>query len=527
MLFLKKSLLLIVLSALTVVSASASYRLVLQSGHDGPPVSMEWHSLSSSVISVGEDGRLIVTRPRDNRVLHRFRVTDDRIHDMKSDPSGNRAAIVTTDGEGYTLSVWDWTEEEMDFDYELESEPLFLSWSARGRYLIIGNLGSPSVVILEGKTGRRLSYLQRLPSLYNAAYIGSTENILMTYASSGELRYWDIRSSALKLSETTTGGLESISVLQSGSKSSMIGHRLESVYLINRLTGEVLDQVDIPGLSDISVDEEQGELDVLSYGIAGSAIYRFDVVDDRFVPRDGNLSPRRVDSGLKPTKILRRSGTTYFTTESGTLFSDGGLDFTPIIDDNIWRPDDLAFQGNSLYLAGGRTIRKFTSEFFAEDSKGSVKSLNELTQEEEDSESGAQDVGLEAMSNGDIVVWDKSDGGNANGIHRLSFGRASRTMQIPMGGPLQKVSVIDGQRLLAVDRSGTVSVVDSTDGEILSTYSALGILDAAYSPEGDYLLTGRSSAGRSGTPLEVVDIRTREAIPIDDDRFMIYQVVRG
>jgi hypothetical protein len=94
-----------------------------------------------------------------------------------------------------------------------------------------------------------------------------------------------------------------------------------------------------------------------------------------------------------------------------------------------------------------------------------------------------------------------------------------------MGGPLQKVSVIDEDRLLAVDRNGTVSVVDSSDGTILSTYSALGILDAAYSPEGDYLLTGRSSSGRSGTPLEVVDIRTREAIPVEDDRFMIYRVV--
>ena len=526
MLFLKKSLLIIVLSALTVVSASASYSLVLQSGHDGSPVAMEWHSLSSAVVSVGEDGRLIVTRPRDNRVLHRFRVTDDQILDMKSDPSGNRAAIVTTDGNGYTLSVWNWTEEKMDFNYELESEPLFLSWSARGRYLIIGNLGSPSVVILEGRTGRRLSYLQRLPSLYNAAYIGSTENILMTYASSGEIRYWDIRSSALKLSETTTGGLESISVLQSGSKSSMIGHRLESVYLINRLTGEVLDQVEIPGLTDLSVDEERGELDVLSSGIAGSAIYQFDVVDDRFVPRNGNLSPRRVDSGLRPTKILRRGGTTYFSTETGMLFSDKGLDFTPLINDNVWRPDDLAFQGNSIYLAGGRTIRKFTSDFFAEDSKGRVESLNELIQEEGNSESGAQDVGLETMSNGDIIVWDKSDGGNNTGIRRLDFNRTAQILQISTGGPLQKVSIIDNQRLLAVDRNGTVSVIDSSDGEVLSTYSALGILDAAYSSEGDYLLTGRSSAGRSGTPLEVVDIRTRETVPIPDDRFMIYRVVR-
>lgn len=530
----RKYLLLLLLSTLTIFSASASYRLVLQSGHVGEALDLEWHERSSTVVSAGEDGRLIVTRPRDNRVLHRFRISDDRVHSLSLDPSDNRAAVLTSKDGTYTISVWDWDDEKKIYDYELETEPLFVSWSAKGRYLTIGNLGTPSVVVLEGRTGRRMSYLQRLPSLYNAGYIGSTETILMTYTASGAIRYWDIRSSALKLSAETISNLQGVTVLQTDSKTSLFAYKNETLFLVNRQTGEVLDQIAIPGMRDVSIDEESGEIDVLSQSLAGSSLLQYSVRDERFIPRGFGTTtisteapPVALDSSIKPVKVLRRNDTTYIMSESGSLISDNGGFFTPVIDDRLWRPDSLAFDNESAFISGGGKILRFSSPFFAVDSKGDSEELSSITRDEIYTGSSASETGIEILSDGDILLWDKTGVGINSGIRRLRFDRPEEEQLFPYDGMIQKLELIGDDRMLTVDRNGTVNISDTNSGEILFSYSALGVLDSAYSAAGEYLLTGRSSSGSAGTPLEQVDVQTREAIPVSDGRFMVYRIISG
>ena len=102
MTFYRKSLVLILISTLFAGNAFAStYRLVLQSGHEDLPVALHWHEQSDSVVSVGEDGRLIVTDPEKQSVLHRFRVTEEQVHDLALDPSSEKAAIVTRRDDGF------------------------------------------------------------------------------------------------------------------------------------------------------------------------------------------------------------------------------------------------------------------------------------------------------------------------------------------------------------------------------------------------------------------------------------------
>ena len=530
----KRILLFTLLLMITIFSLSASYTLVLQSGHEGMPVDIEWHERSQSIVSAGEDGRLIVTRPRDHKVLHRFRVSEDRIFNLVTDPSGDKAAIVTSKDGIFTVSVWNWDDEEKLYSYELDSEPLFTSWSAKGRYLTIGNLGTPSVLILEGRTGRRLSYLQRLPSFYNAGYIGSTESILMTYSVTGAIRYWDIRSSVLKLSTDTMPNLQDIRVLQTDSKTTFFAHKDDTLYLINRQTGAVLDQLEIPGIIDISVDENNGEIDVLTDSLSGKALHEYRVRNERFMPRDfgsGNLSgtaePVPVDSSVKPVRILRKNGNTYLISRSGKLFVENSTGFSPVINDRLWRPDSMAFNDESIYLSKGSAILRFTSSFFSDNSNGDLESLSLITREEIRTASRATETGIEITGNGVILQWDKDSTDNEYGIHRFRFSKPEEEQLFTGVGQLQKLDIIDDGRILIVDRSGTISIMNSLNGDIESSYSALGILDSAYSNEGNFYLAGRSSRGRAGTALEQIDVETRESIPVPDSRFMIYSVVAG
>ena len=534
MLFAKRTLFLVLLSSLAVASASASYRLVLQTGHDGAPVAMERHDRSGNIVSAGEDGRIIVTDPDAGKVLHRFRVTRGRIVDLKTDPGGGRAAVVCTEGGGTEIAVWDWDAEEKVYGFNLDSEPLFLSWSANGRYLVAGNLGTPSVLVLEGRTGRRLSYLQRLPSLYNAGYIGSTETILMTYAASGAIRYWDIRSAALKGSSETIGNLLDVTVLQipdaGGSKTMMFGHRGESLYLVNRNTGAVMDQLDVPGLADVSVDPGTGDVDVLVDGPTGSSLRRYRITDGVFTARETSplASPAVFTSGLHPAVILRNAGRTFLMTSEGNLYEEGSAGFAPVVEDHVWRPDSLAFSDESLYIAGGSSILRFTSPFFAEGSRGNIDDLSRLGKDSSSSGTSSAHTGIEVLEDGRLVTWDEDAGkGVGPGYRVFRYPEPDSGRFVPTGSVLQELDVVSEERLLTVDRTGTVALVDASTGESYSTFTALGILDAAYSDEGGFILTGRSSDGHSGTPLEMVDVETRESIPVDDDRFMVYAVEAG
>ncbi len=530
----KKIILTIILSMYVIFSASASYQIVIQAGHEGMPTNLRWHEKTSSIVSSGEDGRLIVTRPGDHKVLHRFRVTSDRIYDIELDPSNEKAAVVTSNNGLYKVSVWDWSKEEKIFDYELESEPLFTSWSAKGRYLTIGNLGSPSVLVLEGRTGRRLSYLQRLPSLYNAGYIGSTETILMTYSVSGAIRYWDIRSSALKLSTETLANLQGIKVLQTDSKTTLFAYKDSTLYLVNRQTGAVLDQLEIPGMADVSIDEKNGELDALVVSLSGTTLHGYKVRNERFLPRDfggNNLSseatPIAVEPGLSPVKVLRKNDKTYLISSSGQLFIESLTGFSPIINDRLWIPDSMAFSDKSFYLSRGNKILKFTSEFFSDSSKGNTEELNDIKRVEVLTGSLASKTGIRVLPGDVILQWDISGDGDENGIRRIRLSDPETELLFRQSGPFTKVDILDDGRLLTVNRSGTVNILNSLTGEIESSYSALGILDSAYSASGDYLLAGRSSQGRGGTALEKIDVQTKESVPVPDKRFMVYSVVSG
>ena len=523
MLYAKKIIFLVLISFLAVATASASYHLVLQTGHDGPPVAFEWHDRSSTIVSAGEDGRLIITEPETGKVLHRFRITDDHIIDIKTDPADNRVAVVTGGEDGAEITVWDWDEEKKIFGYSLDSEPLFLSWSAKGRYLVAGNLGTPSILVLEGRTGRRLSYLQRLPSLYNAGYIGSTETILMTYTSSGAIRYWDIRSAALKGSSETVSNLLDVTVLQiedaDNNKTMMFGRRNESLYLINRNTGAVMDRMDIPQLIDAAVDPDTGEIEAVTAGPTGSVIHSYRIGGGAFLSGSENptLSPSTslsefLGPGDTCSDIIRKKGKTYLMATNGCLYHQTASGFQPVVNNKVWKPDSLAFSDDSLYIGGAKEILRFESPFFEENSRGDINDLNTLRKDRSSSGTDSDDTEIGVLPDGRLIVWAKDSGGRLGAGYRVfRYPDFQSTRYVPSNAVLQELDIVDEQRLLTIDRNGTVSIVDTPTGEAFFTFSALGILDAVYSPENNFILAGKSS-DTSGSPLEMIDTETRETI---------------
>ena len=521
--FRKLIFIILIISAGNFIYASDSpYKIVIQSGHNGPPADAKWHEKTRCIVSAGNDGRLIITRPSDKKVLHRFTITDNKIYSLELNPVSTQAAVVTSAGEKFTLTVWDWNKEEKKYSFQLNSEPIFVSWSARGKYIAIGNLGTPSIILLDASTGRALSYLRRLPSLYNAGYIGSTESILMTYAASGQINYWDIRTSALKLSTGTVTDLKGVTVLRTDSKTTFTAYKNNSVFLINRQNGNVEDKVEVEGLYDISVNPDSGIISVLAKTGSGYFIKTFRVINKTFTSLDTYNSAENINTPAQPVKIVRSDNSNFIITESGEIFTRKYSGFEQLVDDHLWYPDGLAFYGKSMYLTGADKILRFVSDFFDQASKTDLEDLNKIEKQEIITDSQAEHTGIITLDNGTVLQWDKEYSGFNNGIRIITSSNEKTFIQ--MDKPLSKISPVSSSEILTVDKNGTVSLRMFPEIKTsLLSYSTLGLMDAAYSDK-NYILIGRSSRGRIGTPLEKIDASSMESVPVDDSRFMVYSI---
>lgn len=514
---------------LLTLSLFAEYRVVLQSSHTAPPVDVQWHERTGTIHSVGNDGRLIVINPETKKVLHRFRLTNDRIHLMESNPVDDRIAIVTSQSGHYSISVWNWGDEKKLFSITIKSEPLFISWSVRGVYLIVGSLNDPSITVIRGRTGERLPYLTRLPSFYNSGYIGATETILMTYTSSGMLHYWDIRSSALKLSAETVPNLTDLSVLQTENKTSLFARRRENLYLISRQTGEVLDLLHLPGLQDVSVDPLDGTIAALINSVAGARVQHLTVQERKFSQEEIILSEIPLDSTLEPIGLTRGNGHSYVITEKNGLFVDSDNHFSLVVGDKTWQPQTMVFDDGVFYTGYKNEIMQFKSSFFSNNSRGDINALSTYRDQVIDTKLLIENLRMEILPDGRILFWDKNARNmEGEGIWMLNTKETPHTLSaIRTTGKINTLEIIDSSKILTVEQSGTINILDLKTHDILSEYSALGILDATYSSDGEFLLLGRSTNNRSVSSLEGLDIRTWESFPITDSRFMVYNLISG
>ncbi len=508
--------------ALSVHQVSATNRLVIQSFHRGKPVDVQWHKKSGMLLSVGQDGILIVTDPKSRKILHRIKVTNGKSHLFRSDPTGNRIALISSKNDLYTLSVWDWNDEKELYRFSLNAQPLYISWSTKGKYLVAGKIDTPNILIIESKTGRQLSYLKNVSSLYNMGYIGRTEKILMAYSSTGVIHYWDISASVLKMTVSTLPDLQNIIVLQTGEKLNLLARKSDTLYTINRQTGAVQSKLSIPKIIDTVIDASNGYLDVLVKTDSGLMVQQFTIIDGDFIDRDYKPAKFLLQTTSPPVSITRDREHAYIATSSGELLQLTESGLSEIIRDILWYPQDSAFYNDEMYISNSRRIVRFTSPFFNTNSHEDSSNLEELTNNLTMSGLPVGDTGLEIIPNGDVLLWAEQTADR--GIKVLDFNHPANMKYLMSNTMIHELEIIDSEQTLTVDNTGTIRISDTQNGMILNEYTSLGILDASYSSDGNFVLAGRSVNKKDHASLERIDMSTKESSPISDNRFIVYSI---
>jgi len=253
----KKSVLFLLLFLISI-SVSAETKFIIDAGHYSPIVDIQYNESKNLIFTAEETGSITIWNKREETLRSRFQVTSKTIDQIIESPVDNYITILSHDSEKYYLSVWDWKFQRELFTRRIEEQPLFLEYSGKGRYLFYGNIQNPSLTFINAQNGVSLNYLSNLPSIYDYGFLGSSEKTIMTYSSSGSIKFFNLRTGENLKNVTTLNGLDNLNVIKTGDKKLFSARKDNDLFLIDRLNGNVINTIQFDELLYSSQNNTNG-----------------------------------------------------------------------------------------------------------------------------------------------------------------------------------------------------------------------------------------------------------------------------
>ena len=136
----------------------ADLRSVVNSGHVGSVLDLQYDERLSLLFSAGADGTVRVW-DQDGSLVRKLQVTELSAESIAVSPVAAQVAVVITDGTGsHFLAVWDWEKERQVFMVPLQEQPSFLRFSGTGTYLLYGESSWQSLRILRASDGSSVPF---------------------------------------------------------------------------------------------------------------------------------------------------------------------------------------------------------------------------------------------------------------------------------------------------------------------------------------------------------------------------------
>lgn len=244
---------------------------ILQNGHNGPILSMAKDDDRNLLFTGGKDGTIRVWTGTPLIQLRKIQISHLPILSIAVDSKKGRIGVVESNGlTQHFLSVWDWETGLRKFHIPLKEFPLFMQFSPQGTFIGLGKPTWQSLTLYEAETGEPLPYLQEGFGIVNFFLVSSTENTLLSYSpASGTLIYWNLREGTRKSTIRTVMDLKNLRIL---TDRHAVGFDNRTVYLIDLVTGETLSKVEYPGITGILPDTSREELFTLSSGSEESSL---------------------------------------------------------------------------------------------------------------------------------------------------------------------------------------------------------------------------------------------------------------
>lgn len=472
----------------------------IRTGHPGSLEAMAYAEDPSILITGGADGTIRGWDRLSGNPVFRIQVSHLPVKMVALHPSLPRVACLETDGIGtFIVSVWDYTTRRRVSLHRLEEMPLFLSYSSAGSYLVYGKTAWNSLVFLDGKTGRRVPGLEEAFGIVSSVFFSSSEKTLLAYGPSGSIQYWDMETGRRKTRFSTEEDLNNISFSSNGRY--LLGHKDNRVYLVDLLSGKVLDTTGEAETTITAFDDSRDILYMISRDGAEITLQRYDIAS-------GNLE-RTLETRFFLAEGISFAAAGYPALYLGTvngdvyIFNENREGVSLLVGNNLTDITDLDIgEGYLAFTGEGRTILlprnsgKAEPRVFEHPFKGAA--------------------GITRDDDGLFYVWQKHTAGV---IHTLDPASGFISSLEAADVPIHEVSVLDTGRLLVLDRNNTLSLIDPVTGAREFTYSSFGV--RVVEPVADGLLmAGRNKTSDLSAPLLVIHPDTGETVPINGDNIV-------
>lgn len=415
-------------------------------------------------------------------------------------PKGRLVAIYESDGFSiHQVALWDWVLKKVIFAKRLSDSVVSLSWSAKGKYLFIGNRSTDGITVLDTK-GNVQSIYKQAPGIVFLAATASSEKNIVTYGESGRLIYTEI-SSRKKIKEfRTENKLQNPNLIKNFNQ--VIGYKNNSVYVINAVNGKVVEQFNA------------------NYAIFAAKLQDSTPIwiertnrKQEWCIRQGNASSKGfyIPGNSKITAARHIKDKIIIGTEDGSIYILGmNTDLTVGVESPL--KYSLAKINNITNI--GSTL------LFLQN--GNLYLQNAPDDEPKLLSSRIKANCLLGYNNG-VLLWSNSQ----RGLPLYFYSFETNKLQI-IARPRETIISVSVYKnnILYVESFNGVTVVNFDNGNRIFTYNAPGIQNAVQVDDENILLA-KSAVDKSQSPLFIINIVTEETAPIQVQGDLVFALEKN
>jgi hypothetical protein len=457
------------------------------------------------VLSVGEDGFLVLWNLDAQRAAEHFQLSPASISAMALRPGKTEAALIESDGLGlYRLSAWDYKTKRQIFSRTFQEPLSAIGYSGGGTFLIAARSGG--ILFIDAETGSDLPSAVRIAGTVSFAATGRSERIMIAYLPSGRLSYWELDGGTEIVSLSVPANIASPCLF--ANNNCLAGFDSQGFLVINAVSGEVI--LRESGISRgilVPGNPDRGELACIAPEPEGNAFFAFN--------RQGRLE--RVPSplsGLPPgiTCGLMVQGRVVLGGADGrVLVAEGRGSFRALEAVNQRRIIDGASSGTILALTlEGRGLGFIPLDYreLRDHAPITVEEGGGFTHVRGDETGGDTAPGRGTAR---FILWGEGAGPPQLRTLRSPDSSAILPLDLSLREPVLTAS-IRGDRFLFLDTGGTITLGSAGEGKQEKTLSSPGALDAAFL-DGDNIIIGRST-GLGASPFLKVNAESGETVPL-------------
>ena len=529
----------LVLLACAGTTAAANPLPLVNTSHRGAIHDLAYDAQWRLLFSAGDDGTVRAWSHDRRTIVRHLRLGAVRVLRIALHPESTLLAAVARSTMGDDLlEVWDWRSERRLYRHRLEEAPLHLGFTSLGSSLVYSRAQFDSVVFLDPATGQRQVRLPPAFGIVSFVATSTNERTIMTYQPTGEVRYWDAATLAVKGVVPTLPGLEAIAL--SADKSLLVARAGDDMVAIDVVTGAVRSRLGVARQAQVAVADQFARLAVLQPDDRenrGFVLRQLTLDRALTVRSEHNL---HLDGGATAATYASRA---LFFADRGTIWEALPTSVEPFVRDELVVPVALAADGDTLLVATRRRIavarfRRSEATLVPDfEPLSAATRLPRLATTNLLRNPFGTAVGLTVIPapprpDGDaVLVWNRDGASGRLGTLDPRTGRYRMRMS-GLAAPLSQVSLVDGN-LLLLDGLGNIALYPVADVLAASGRTMPNPAGEFWAPGtskvvsmGPHLIAGRTSANAMTTPLLKIDTVHAETLLIPDDALLIYDLAQ-